>query len=184
MKKWIAIAAAVVMMTGVCAISASASGLNSYEEALIEKLSQSVEIDGKTASLPASYVNQAKAYFVSSVDLTKEQADEINGYVDEGIALVKAQTTTDLKKFPASVNSKLLELSKKATEVVGLKLTYDGKVINIVDEDGKVAFSGQPAIKTTGVDVNLAVGLGALVLVAAMLGTSVVAAKKLKLFSK
>ena len=53
-----------------------------------------------------------------------------------------------------------------------------------VDEDGKVAFSGQPAIKTTGVDVNLAVGLGALVLVAAMLGTSVVAAKKLKLFSK
>lgn len=182
MKKWIS--GLLVSIVGVMMLTVGVSaqdGLNSYEEALINKLSQSVvNAGGNTISIPASYVNQAKNYFISSDDMTKEQYAEIDALLDEGIALVKSQTTASISALPYSVKTSLLDTAKKMVSVIGMTLTYDGTNIVIVDPNGKVAFSNVPAVKVTG-NVTASVWPAAVIgagLIALMAGAMVVAHKK------
>lgn len=182
MKKWISGLLAGIMSIMMLTVSAAAQdGLNSYEEALVNKLSQSVvNAGGVTISLPVSYINQAKNYFISSVDMTQEQFNEIDALLDEGIALVKSQTTASLSALPYSVKTSLLDTAKKMVAVIGMTLTYDGTNVIIVDPNGKVAFSNVPAVKVTG-GVNASVWPAAVIgagLLGLMAAAMVVVRKK------
>lgn len=170
-----------LMVVG-CVFAASAAGLNSNEQKIMDKLSQTITIDGKSAKIPAEYVNQARNYLTSTADITDEQYTEIIKNIDSAFALVKEQKTVDISKFPASVNSQLLEYVKKAAAVVDLTVSYDGKDITITDADNKTVFEGKPAIKVTGVDMTPVFVLGGAAVI--LLGASVLVSKKMKLFSK
>ena len=160
----------------------SAAGLNSNEQKIMDKLSQTVTVDGKTAQIPTEYVNQARNYLTSTADITDEQYTEIVKNIDAAFALVKEQKTVDISKFPASVNAQLLDYVKKAAAVVDLTVSYDGKDVTITDAENKTVFEGKPAIKVTGVDMTPVFVLGGAAVI--LLGASVLVSKKMKLFSK
>lgn len=87
MKKFVAcVLAGITAVMMLCTTVSAEGGLNTYEEALINELSQSVvNADGVSVFIPTSYVNQAKNYFISSVDMTKEQYEEISAILKDGI---------------------------------------------------------------------------------------------------
>lgn len=182
MKKAISVILALVMCSMFLAVSVSAAGINTYEQEVQDNLSQSIVVDGKTVKLPAEYYNQAKNYLMSSVDLKKDQADEVNGYVNEAIQLVKEDGTVTADGFSAEVNNAILSLAEKSASVVDLNLTYDGKTVKLVDSSNKVVFSNSAAIKVTGVSADVMAISVILVAALTMIGFVAVVAKKAKLF--
>lgn len=170
-----------LMMLMVCVFGASAAGLNEYEQKLVDKLSQQIVVNGKTASLPAEYLNQAKNYLTSTADLTEAQYNAVAQNVDAAIALIKEQKNiTNL----SAINGQLIDYAKKASEAADLKFNYDGKNITITDANNNPVFKGDAVIKVTGASVDMTfvyVAAGVLVI---LMGASIFAAKKMKLFSK
>lgn len=182
MKKFIsAVLAGVIAMMMLCVSAAAESGLNTYEEALINDLSQSVvNADGISVSIPTSYINQARNYFISSVDMTKEQYDEIVSILQGGIAIVKAGSGLNIANYPYADKVALLKCGQEMVAVLGMTLTYDGTNVVIVDPDGRLAFSDKPVLKTTGNVVPSAVPAAVIgvVLVGLMAAGVVVTSKK------
>lgn len=163
MKKITTIMTSMIMAV-VLAVSVSAAGINSYEQSILDLLKTKVDLgSGQTYSIPANYIVQAENYF-QQADVTKEQADTINGYINEGINLLKSRSSVitakggvfHLKDLTAEDKTTILNLGKKACETVGLKLTYDGKNVVITDanDSSKVYFSNSPIIKVTGEEGN------------------------------
>ena len=83
-----------------------------------------------------------------------------------------------------AVNSKILDLGKKAVAVTGGVLTYDGKNVTITNAEGKVVFDAAPVVKQTGAEVDFTAIVLAAIAVVAMLGAAIVVAKKNALFVK
>ena len=48
----------------------------------------------------------------------------------------------------------LLDLAAEAGKVVGLTVTYDGKILKAVDAEGHAWLSNEPAVKITGAAEN------------------------------
>ena len=170
MKKLFTAMASLVMAV-VLAVSASAAGINENEQSVLNKLKTQVDLGGgQVYSIPVSYINQANNFFLQ-IDMTKEQADEINGYIQQGIDLLKSRAsvitakgdTFDLKYLSQADKKTILDLGQKACAVVGLKLTYDGKNVVITDanDSSKVYFSSAPIIKVTGEESHMGVALAA-----------------------
>ena len=184
-KKMMTMALALILaMSFMFSVSAETSGLNQYETALMQKLSQTFTINGKTGSLPAEQLNQARNYFISSADLTEAQYKEVSAIVDKGIALIKTQNTTDVKAFSATVKTGLLDYAEEAAAVVDLSLTYDGKNITITDSADKTVFVNAPVIKVTGAAVDPTSSVVVLGVMTTMLIACYAASKKMGLFSK
>lgn len=186
-KKWLALLISALMVMAFFALPTSAAGLNDYEQKLMDKLSAGVDINGTQVYLPAEYVNQAKNYFLSSHDMTELEYNEIVGYVDDAIALVKENAPAGTFSFQAlssDVKNQLLSYGQKAAAVVELTLSYNGKNVKIVDKNNTVVFEDAPAVKTTGAEANFTMlwvvaGSFAVLLIAA-----VAVSKKAALFSK
>lgn len=188
MKKVCSILLALVLLIVPMAISVSAAGdLNANEQKIIAELSKEVTITGRTVSVPSEYVTQAKNYF-KTIDVTDAQAEEILGYIAEGEKLVKSQkvvnSTTHFNTFEPAVNSKILDLGKKAVAVTGGVLVYDGKNVTITNAEGKVVFDAAPIVKQTGAEVDFTAIVLATIAVVAILGAAIVVAKKKALFVK
>lgn len=152
MKKWVAaVLAGITAVMMLCVNVSAESGLNSYEEALINDLSQSVvNADGVSVFIPTSYVNQAKNYFISSVDMTKDQYEQITAILQRGIAIVKAGSGLNIANYSYADKVAMLKCGQEMVAVIGMTLTYDGTNVVIVDPNGKLAFSAAPVLKTTG----------------------------------
>jgi|GEM_PF-6109353 hypothetical protein len=181
MKKFVAcVLAGITAVMMLCTTVSAEGGLNTYEEALINELSQSVvNADGVSVFIPTSYVNQAKNYFISSVDMTKEQYEEISAILKDGIAIVKAGSGLNIAKYSYSDKAALLKCGQEMVAVIGMTLTYDGSNVVIVDPNGKVAFSDSPVLKTTGNVVPSAVPAAAIgVALFALAAAGVVVTKK------
>lgn len=169
MKKRISLAILVLAIAAASSVTAFASGINANEQAVLDKLSStSVNYKGRTISLPASYVNQARNYMYT-VDLTKDQCDRIIALIDEAKSIVENSKSKGLSS--ADVKSQVLA---KANEIAGvLKMsvvqeqTDQGSLYTLKDSEGNVAFSASPkvssggelvdstVVKTTGADVEL-----------------------------
>ena len=191
MKKILVIAFVVVLALA-CTVSAFAAGsLNANEKKVISALERTVKIGDASFKLPASYVNQAKNYFLGSdVDLTADEADAIIGYIDDAIAALKAEkpkTTAaelDLADLSASCKAKLLEAGQNACEEIGLELEYDAVAneVTIKDDAGKTVFNDEPIIKKTGADVSVPAIAIAVVLLTVLSAGAIVVTKKSQLF--
>ncbi len=156
MKKTFKFAAACFCLFLLCAFSVSAEGgINANEQAVMEKIQTVYSTGDKNYTLPTEYVNQARNFFLT-IDLKKEQSEEIIGYIDEGMELLDSQVNKfgssqiSFDKFDPAAKSQILELGQKATEVVGLKLVYSNGNVTITDNEGKTVFSGAAVIKVTG----------------------------------
>ncbi len=175
MKKCLSIFVTILMAMSLFCMGASAeTGLNAHEEALVNDLSQAVvNAGGYEVSIPTSYVNQAKNYFISSVDMTEAQYNEIVALLNQGIALVKAESDTNIANYSYAVKAELLDIGKKMVGVLGMTLVYDGQHVVIADAEGRVAFSDEPVLKTTGgadASYTLAIAVGAVLMLMTVAG--------------
>lgn len=191
MKKLLAIFFAVLLIAVPCCVGASAAGaINADEQRILDTLDQYVQLGKTNYHIPDEYIAQAKNHFLT-IDITKTQADEIIGYINEGAELLKKDATPDeefhMEVLPAADKEKILKLGQDACAVVDLTLTYDAAdehvVITKIDAATSApveVFNSEPIIKTTGAEVNV------IVITAAALAVIMVAAfvvsKKVKLF--
>lgn len=195
MKKFVSILFAAMLIAALCISAFAATGINANEQAVLDKLSVSKAIGANNHeyAVPVEYVNTAKNYFAGDCDMTEAQKDAIIGYIDQGIAILKAQAdeqkiTTDvykLRDMNAEARSKVLELGQKACAEVGLDLIYNGStdqvIITPVGSTTPV-FASSPLVKTTGENFVMTTGklllLVASVLIACTTGMFVIAKKK------
>lgn len=185
MKKLFAILLTIAILVVPMSLSASAEGaLNAEELRIMEALKGTVTVNGVELHIPDNYVTQAENY-LKTHDVTKAEADEVLGYIDEGKEIVKAsdlKKTSDLKVLPKKDKQAILELGKKACAVVESTLTYDGKNVTIVaNNSGETLFDAAPVIKTTGADSDFSVTAIVISSVVVLLGAAFVASKKLGL---
>ncbi len=166
MKKIFALVMVLALAFSLCLTVNAATGLNEYEKEVIETL-KSNEVVGRNGwkfSVPAEYVTAAENYF-NTIDMTEDEKDNIIGYIEEGMEIVKEQgdkadfngTTYDLKTMETDAKKKVLDLGQKACLEIDLKLTYDPteNLVTIVDANGVIAFENAPIIKTTGEDFSV-----------------------------
>lgn len=189
MKKIIAIILTVMVLVVPFTVSVAAAGaINTDEQRILDVLRTEVKVNGKTFTVPVEYVNQSENYF-KTIDVTKEQADEIIGYINRGIGILEMSkklnaTTEDLKILVRADKKEILELGKKAVAVTGGVLTYNGSTVNIKNADGKTVFDSAPIVKQTGLEVDFSSIIIAAVSVITLLITAFVVSKKNGLFEK
>ena len=185
MKKLFAILLTIAILVVPMSLSVSAEGaINAEELRIMEALKGTVTVDGVEFHIPDNYVTQAENY-LKTHEVTKAEADEILGYIDEGKKVVQEsdlKKTSDLKVLPQKDKEKILDLGKKASAVVEATLTYDGKEVTIVaNNSGETLFDAAPIIKTTGAESDFSVIAIVASSVVVLLGAAFVASKKLGL---
>ena len=190
MKKIFAILLALLVLIVPCCIGASAAGaINAEEQRILDYLDQYVQLGKTKYHIPDEYIAQAKNSFLT-VDINKAQADEIIGYISEGVEILKSDSRPDeefhLNILPPADKQKILDLGKEACEVIDQTLVYDSVEHHVVitTEDASGApvslFDSAPVIKTTGGEVN-AIVIASAVLAVVMVAAFVIS-KKVKLF--
>ena len=193
MKKLSAILVALVLVAAT-AVTAFAAGINSSEQAVLDKLSSTVTMQGNQMRISQEFVNQAENYF-NTIEMTEQESKDIIAVLDEGNKYLENSGAADFKSLSYDQKQVLLGYGQKAVGVIGMSMSYDSttRTITVTDPKGNVAFSVSEAnylvpaggsssgssgsssssgsvIKTTGADVNyfgfIALGVAAVVLVA------------------
>ncbi len=167
-----------ILLISLMVVSASAAGINENEQRVMDVLKSEVDLgqSGATYIIPENYINQAENFFLG-YEMTAAQADEIIGYVQKAIDVVKSRTDMvsgdvfNLDRLPYADKKAILNYGQLACKVVGLTLIYDGTNVVITDENdnGKLYFSSEPIIKVTGaqaVVIYVAAAIAAVLLVA------------------
>lgn len=193
MKKLSAIFVALLLVAAT-AITAFAAGINSSEQAVLDKLNGTVTMQGNQMRISQEFVNQAENYF-NTIEMTEQESKDIIAIIDEGNSFLVNSGASDFKSLSYDQKQVLLGYGQKAVGVIGMTMSYDSttRTITVTDPNGNVAFSVSEAnylvpangsssgssgnssnsgsvIKTTGSDVNyfgfIALGAVAVVLVA------------------
>ncbi len=190
MKKLSAILLALLILVVPCCIGASAAGaINANEQKILDALDQYITLGTTKYHIPDEYITHAKNSFLT-LDITEQETEEILGYINEGIEILKSDALPNeefhMNVIPREDKEKILELGKKACEVVDQTLVYDSEehtvIITTEDESGNpvVLFDSEPIIKTTGAEVNTIVVVSAVL--AVVMVAAFVISKKVKLF--
>ena len=193
MKKLSAIFVALLLVAAT-AVTAFAAGINSSEQAVLDKLNGTVTMQGNEMRISQEFVNQAENYF-NTIEMTEQESKDIIAIIDEGNSFLVNSGASDFKSLSYDQKQVLLGYGQKAVGVIGMTMSYDSttRTITVTDPNGNVAFSVSEAnylvpangsssgssgnssnsgsvIKTTGSDVNyfgfIALGAVAVVLVA------------------
>ena len=193
MKKLSAIFVALLLVAAT-AVTAFAAGINSSEQAVLDKLNGTVTMQGNEMRISQEFVNQAENYF-NTIEMTEQESKDIIAIIDEGNSFLVNSGASDFKSLSYDQKQVLLGYGQKAVGVIGMTMSYDSttRTITVTDPNGNVAFSVSEAnylvpangsssgssgnssnsgsvIKTTGSDVNyfgfIALGTAAVVLVA------------------
>lgn len=145
------------------AFADSDSVITNNEKAILNKISTNIYLNGKEYSLPDAYLDQIKKY-LRTVDISKEQSDEIINQLDIGINIIKKDISSstivngriDLSKMPLAVKADLLQAFSGAIAPVGLKvITNDGKNYSIIEAESRtVIYTTSPIFKLTGAEQN------------------------------
>lgn len=186
MKKLAAIVLALALLIVPMSISASAAGaINEYEQAVLDSLDENVKVNDITFHLPDEYINQAEN-FLKTIDMTKEQSEEILAKIADGKEIVVASditSTSDLKVLPTADKQKILDLGKAAAAAVDAVLTYDGENVKVTYDD-TVIFEDAPIIKVTGAETDYTAVVISVACVIAVLAAAFAVAQKKGLFVK
>jgi len=183
MKKIITAIICIALVTAVC-ISASAAGLDTNKQKVMDALKTSVEIDGKLVSLPTDLLNQAENYLLrDDVTVTAVQADAVVGHVKDANDIIKNAGITKIEDLTSTERTALLDKIYKAAEVVGLTVAVDSakNTISIL-ADGQLVATDEPALKVTGPNTTSLVVFSGIVFV--LIAGCFVAARKAKLFER
>lgn len=193
MKKLSAILVALILVAAT-AVTAFAAGINSSEQAVLDKLNGTVNMQGNQMRISQEFVNQAENYF-NTIEMTEQESKDIIAIVDEGNKYLENCGASDFKSLSFEQKKVVLGYGQKAVGVIDMTMSYDSatRTITVTDPKGNVAFSVSEAkylvpakgsssnsssntsnsgsvIKTTGSDVNyfgfIVLGAAAVVLVA------------------
>lgn len=161
----------------------AASGINSYEQKIIDYAKTAYVVDGATYTVPAEYFTALENVF-ATVDMTEAQYNEIMGILEEALSFVKSKKLQSLEDITATGSTQtLLDYGAKALAVLGYNLSTKGHLTDadhglliITDANGKVVAELHPAvvITKTGADFSSAAVCGVAALaVLAVAGVSV-----------
>lgn len=181
MKKLSAIFVALLLVAAT-AVTAFAAGINSSEQAVLDKLNGTVTMQGNEMRISQEFVNQAENYF-NTIDMTEAQSKDIIAVIKDGKNFLANSGASNISDLSFAQKQELLAYGEKAVAVLDMTMSFDKttKKITILDPKGEVAFSAAPTlsktgavsenpINTTGSDVNyfgfIALGTVAVVLVA------------------
>lgn len=150
MKKLSAFLLALILVFATM-VSAFAAGINSSEQAVIDKLSESVTMNGVEMVCPSEFVNQAENYF-NTIDMTEEESAEIIAIIDEGQNYLESTGASNISYLTLDQKQVLLDYGQEVVGVIGMTATYDKstKILTICDPNGDVAFSSQPTLVPAG----------------------------------
>lgn len=150
---------------------------------VMAELNNGVTIGNQVRQVPSEYIKLAEDFFNSN-NFTDEELTFALSELREAEAIWAATGEPSFSKLPASVQQQLIDKAVSAASKVGATLTFDGKTIKVVDRNGKVystVYGGNP-IKATGFDINTNGMVVVFAIVVAGLATSVIFAKKNRLF--
>lgn len=185
MKKFSAILIALVLVAAT-AVTAFAAGINSSEQAVIDKLNESIAMKDGDMTFPSDFVNQVENYF-NTIDMTEDESTEIIAVLSEGQDFLEASGAANIDDLTFAQKEDLLAYGQEVVGVIDMTMSYDktSRLLTIFDPEGNVVFSAKPTlvpvgtssstgnngvIKTTGAEADfggfVAVGAVAIVLVA------------------
>lgn len=188
-KKLICAALAGIMVLGMSTVAFAAPGITTEEQAILtEAKAKAAELGVSESSAEfKKYYSQAET-FLTSNEVTADQAKELVAAVDTAAATAKAEMTAqgvstlkELKTAKADVfvalESKVAEQVKSATEAVGVSISVDAKGVISANVNGKTAVDAGKVVEQTGFDMTATVVVAA-VFVSAIVACLVVASKK------
>lgn len=194
MKKLSAIIAASTIVA-MASVPAFAAGINSAEQAVLDKLSSvNASYNEGFVTNATEMLNQAENYF-NTIDMTDAESKEIIADIEAGENYLKSQGASSVKELNAAQKQELFGYGQKAANVVGVTVSYDKatRTVSATDKSGNAIVStkittdskgntvtSSTAIATTGANVNtlaIAVAAGSAVAIAAG-ATVVLTAKK------
>lgn len=194
MKKLSAIIAASTIVA-MASVPAFAAGINSAEQAVLDKLSSvNASYNEGFVTNATEMLNQAENYF-NTIDMTDAESKEIIADIEAGENYLKSQGASSVKELNAAQKQELFGYGQKAANVVGVTVSYDKatRTVSATDKNGNAIVStkittdskgntvtSSTAIATTGANVNtraIAVAAGSAVAIAAG-ATVVLTAKK------
>lgn len=162
--------AATVALTATFA--ASAAGINSAEQSILDELNTTVTMQGIEKKIPASYINQAENYF-NTIEVTDEQAKQIVADIEDAKSYLEGTGAANFKSLTSAQVDTFVSKCQSAVSVIGLTLSFDKSsgAISLKDSNNNVVFSattasftepGKPGgsgkdnpIKTTGAFFNI-----------------------------
>lgn len=160
MKKVISVVLCALVLIAALVVPVSAATINAPEKKIVDRISTGIELNDARITVPAAYVKSMENFFLS-IEMTEEQGQQINGYLDKIQAVLEKNekriivsgelVISNLKRLSYPDKKEMLDNAQKACEQVGLIFTFDSTTENVVikDKDGKVWFDDAPIIKKT-----------------------------------
>lgn len=152
--------------------AASAAGINSAEQSILDELNTTVTMQGVEKKIPASYINQAENYF-NTIEVTDEQAKEIVAAIEDAKSYLEGTGAANFKSLTSDQVDTFVVKCQSAVSVIDLTLSFDKSsgAISLKDSNNNVVFSATTAsftepgklgnsgkdnpIKTTGAFFNI-----------------------------
>ena len=157
MKKFFAICAAMVIAAVSC-LPAFAAGLNSAEQSVLANMRTPANMGGNSVYVPSSYINQAEAYF-NTIDMTDDQASQINGIISTGRAYLESTGKTSIKQLNSAQLSEMAGYASAAAGVLDMSVpadTGEDGEVQVLSKSGEVIIDeSSKIIKPTGSDLDL-----------------------------
>lgn len=154
MKKLSAILIALVLVAAT-AITAFAAGINSSEQAVLDELRTSVNMNGSKMVIPTEYVNQAENYF-NTIDMTADESSQIIAIIKEGKSFLENSGANNIADLTLDQKKELLAYGQRVVGVIDMTMSYDKttKMLTIYAPNGEVAFTAVPTLTKNGAIVN------------------------------
>ena len=116
MKKLSAILVALILVAAT-AVTAFAAGINSSEQAVLDKLNSTVTMQGNEMRISQEFVNQAENYF-NTIEMTEQESKDIIAIIDEGNSFLVNSGASDFKSLSYDQKQVLLGYGQKAVGVI------------------------------------------------------------------
>lgn len=150
-------------------VPAFAAGINSAEQAVLDKLSEvNTSYNGGFVTNADEMLNQAENYF-NTIDMTDAESKEIIADINDAVDYLKSQGASTVKDLNKAQKQELFTYGQKAANVIGVTVSYDKatKTVSATDKNGNAIVSTKVttdskgnttttsnAIATTGANVN------------------------------
>lgn len=164
MKKLACLMVVAVLLAVSMVPAFAASGVNTYEQKLIDYVETAYVVGDTTYTVPSEYITALENVF-TTVDVTEAQYNEIKAILDEALAYCKSKGLTTLEDITNTGSTQtLLSYADKAFAVIGYTVATQGSLTDadhglliIMDASGNVVAKLHPAvIAKTGADYSSA----------------------------
>ena len=150
------------------------------ESELEAYIKQTHTVAGKTVKLEADKVVKVERY-LSTHDVTDEQATAVKAKIDEGKALLNKAGVADYTKMSRADKQQLLKIGQEAAKALGLTMTYNASEKRVEIYEGTKMLDSQPInadiLVQTGSNNVVYIVLAAAAIIA-IAGVAVVSMKK------